>query len=113
GVSFSGSRVFANNPVNCRSVVSEFQVTGSNPNVADPTTERVVMSWGKPQSNHNGGQLAFSPVDGDLYITVGDGGSQHDNDYGHTGGMTGDPVQSGNLGNAQDLTKLLGKLLRM
>jgi glucose/arabinose dehydrogenase len=178
GVSFAGSQVYATNPVNCRSTVSEFQVSATNPNVADPTTERVVIAWDKPQMNHNGGQLAFSPIDGYLYITVGDGGSQHDNDYGHTGGSspggtgvtltgtisagsntlsvssasgvkvgmvasgpglptattvtattsttitlsanagTGETSQSftfgtGNLGNAQDLTKLFGKVLRI
>ena len=105
----------ATNPVNCRSTVSEFQVSATNPNVADATIpERLVISWDKPQSNHNGGQLAFGP-DGYLYITIGDGGSQHDNDYGHTGGQapSGFPIASGNLGNAQDTTKLLGKILRI
>ena len=47
-------------------------------------------------------------------LSVGDGGSQHDNDYGHTGGysgaQSGAAIQSGNLGNAQDTTKLLGAL---
>jgi len=100
------------NPVNCRSTISEFQVSAGNPNVADPTSERIVLSFDKPQLNHNGGQLGFGP-DGYLYISVGDGGSQHDNDYGHTGGQSGNPVVSGNLGNAQDLTKLLGKILRI
>jgi Glucose / Sorbosone dehydrogenase len=45
--------------------------------------------------NHNGGQLEFGP-DGNLYISVGDGG----------GG--GDPFESG-----QDLGSLLGKILRL
>jgi glucose/arabinose dehydrogenase len=104
----------ATSPVNCRSTVSEFQVSAGDPNVADPTTERPVISWDKPQMNHNGGQLAFGP-DGYLYITVGDGGSQHDNDYGHTGGssVNGTASPTGNLGNAQDTTKLLGKILRI
>jgi hypothetical protein len=46
-------------------------------------------------ANHNGGQLEFGP-DGDLYVSVGDGG----------GG--GDPFESG-----QSLTTLLGKILRL
>ncbi len=46
-------------------------------------------------ANHNGGQLEFGP-DGNLYISVGDGG----------GG--GDPFESG-----QDLGSLLGKILRL
>ena len=99
-------------PVNCRSTISEFQVSSNDTNQADPASERIVLAFDKPQSNHNGGQLQFGP-DGFLYISVGDGGSQHDNDYGHTGGRSGNPTVSGNLGNAQDKTKLLGKILRL
>jgi glucose/arabinose dehydrogenase len=49
----------------------------------------------QPFSNHNGGALAFGP-DGYLYVALGDGGS------------AGDP-----MGNAQSLSTLLGKLLRI
>lgn len=99
------------NPVYCRTTISEFQASAANGNLADPT-ERVLLAFDKPQNNHNGGQLGFGP-DGYLYISTGDGGSQHDNDYGHTGGASGLPVKSGNLGNAQDTTRLLGKILRI
>lgn len=98
-------------PVNCRSIVAEYRVSTTNPNVADPTSERTLLSFNKPQFNHNGGQLAFSPADGKLYISTGDGGGSNDNDPGHTGGSSGKPA--GGLGNAQDLTKLLGKMLRI
>ena len=100
-------------PVSCRSTISEFAVSATNPNVADINSERVLLAYDKPQSNHNGGQLRFGP-DGLLYISVGDGGGQHDNQYGHTGGSgTSSPGPSGVLGNAQDKTVLLGKMLRI
>jgi len=108
------SRVFPNDPVNCRTTISEFQVSAGDPNVADAASERVLLAFDKPQTNHNGGQLEFGP-DGYLYVSIGDGGSQHDNDFGHTGGTFPGSVTSvsGNLGNAQDKTKLLGKILRI
>ncbi len=101
------------NPVSCRSTISEFAVYSTNPNAADLSSERVVLAYDKPQSNHNGGQLRFGP-DGLLYISVGDGGGQHDNQNGHTGGSgTASPGPAGVLGNAQDKTVLLGKILRI
>lgn len=101
----------AANPVDCRSVVAEYQVSAANPNLANPLSERILMSFDKPQFNHNGGQLAFGPLDSLLYISTGDGGGSNDNDAGHTGGSAAKP--SGGLGNSQDRTKLLGKLLRI
>ncbi|MCB1228281.1 MAG: PQQ-dependent sugar dehydrogenase [Verrucomicrobiales bacterium] len=92
------------------SVVSEFSVSAMDANAADPLSERILLTFGQPQSNHNGGQLAFGP-DGMLYIGTGDGGGADDNDEGHTGGSSSKP--SGGLGNSQDLTKLLGKILRL
>ncbi len=94
----------ANNPVNCRSVLAEYRVSADNPDLADPLSERILISFDKPQSNHNGGEVAFGPADGLLYFTTGDGGGGGDDDPGHTGG---------GLGNAQDRTNLLGKLLRI
>ena len=61
----------------------------------DEATRRVLLALADPYSNHNGGQLAFGP-DGLLYTGTGDGG----------GG--GDPENR-----AQDLSQLLGKLLRL
>jgi glucose/arabinose dehydrogenase len=97
-------------PVTSVTVVSEFQVSATNPNVADLASERRLLLFTRPQSNHNGGQLEFGP-DGYLYIGSGDGGSQMDNNSGHTGGSGARPTN--NLGNGQDKTRLLGKILRI
>ena len=96
-------------PVNCRTTISEFQVTADS-NIADLASERVVLTFDKPQSNHNGGQLTFGP-DGFLYFSAGDGGGANDNNLGHNGGGFGNP--SGGLGNAQDKTRWLGKIHRI
>lgn len=82
--------------------VSEFRVSEADPDRADAGSERVLLDINKPQPNHNGGQLAFGP-DGLLYISTGDGGGADDIGLGHTP----------DIGNAQDLTNLLGKILRI
>lgn len=100
----------AQDPVDHRSVISEFTVSG-DPDVADGNSERILLTFDQPQFNHDGGDLAFGPLDGLLYISTGDGGSSDDNNAGHTGGNSTKP--SGVLGNAQDRTNLLGKILRI
>ncbi|MEM9362302.1 MAG: PQQ-dependent sugar dehydrogenase [Bacteroidota bacterium] len=82
-------------PSTTLSLTSRFQVSSSNPQVADPNSELVLLEIPQPFTNHNGGQLAFGP-DGYLYIASGDGGSG------------GDP---GN--NAQNRSNLLGNILRI
>lgn len=77
--------------------ISEFHVS-SDPNVADENSERLLLTVQQPESNHNGGQLAFGP-DGFLYIGLGDGGGAGD--------------QHGVSGNGQDLNTLLGKIIRI
>lgn len=116
GLSVTNGRVRPQTPVNGSTIISEFLVKADDPNVADPASERVLLRFDRPQSNHNGGQLEFGPEVGPngeryLYFGVGDGGSQRDNDVGHTGGSTARP--NGNLGNGQDKTKLLGKIHRI
>ena len=75
-------------------VVARYSV-GTDPDLADPNSEQVILTINQPFTNHNGGQLAFGP-DGYLYIGMGDGGS------------AGDPQN-----NAQDPSSLLGKILRI
>ena len=87
---------------NCTSVISEFKVTAGDPNKADPASERIVLQIDKPQGNHNAGQITFGP-DGFLYIAIGDGGGANDVGVGHN------PA----IGNGQDITDLLGNILRL
>lgn len=74
--------------------ISEFK-TGSKKNQADPKSEKILLIIPQPYGNHNGGNIAFGP-DGYLYIGMGDGGSAND------------PQN-----NAQKLSNLLGKMLRI
>ena len=82
-------------PDHRRTYISRFRASNSNPNYANPNTEVVLFKFDQPYDNHNGGMLAFGP-DGYLYIGVGDGGSG------------GDPHN-----NAQNLYRVLGKILRI
>ena len=85
--------------------ISQFSVT-SNPNVADPNSEKILLIFDHPETNHNGGWLGFSARTNDannLYIATGDGGAGNDSGTGH--------IEPG--GNAQNLTTVLGKMLRI
>ena len=79
-----------------RTVISRFEVSAADSNVADPNSELDLLAIDQPFNNHNGGQIAFGPNDGYLYIATGDGGSG------------GDP-----LGHGQNLGTLLGAMLRI
>jgi glucose/arabinose dehydrogenase len=75
--------------------VDEFRRSADNPLVADPSSRRPILRIPEPTPAHHGGLIVFGP-DGYLYLGAGDGGP------------AGDPS-----GNAQNLTLLLGKLLRI
>ncbi len=83
--------------------LSEFRVDPADPDRVDMASERVLLEIDKPQSTHNGGSIAFSPRDGFLYVPLGDGGAAGDSGTGHIPGT----------GNAQDLTMIYGKVLRI
>ena len=76
-------------------IVARYSVSTSNPDVADPASEKILLNIPKPFDNHNGGSIHFAP-DGNLWIVTGDGGSG------------GDPNN-----NAQNKNSLLGKMLRI
>ncbi len=76
--------------------VVQYRVSTTNPNVADPDSQQLLLRVPQPFSNHNGGSIEFGPFDGLLYIAKGDGGSGND---------------PGNR--AQDPNELLGKVLRI
>jgi glucose/arabinose dehydrogenase len=78
-----------------RSVLARFTADAQDPSRADPESERVVLEVPQPYGNHNGGALQFGP-DGYLYVSLGDGGSADDP-----------------LGHGQNLTTLLGAILRI
>ena len=58
-------------------VVAEYRGSQANPNLADPSTARVILRVYQPHSNHNGGDIHFGS-DGYLYIGLGDGGGGND-----------------------------------
>jgi glucose/arabinose dehydrogenase len=76
-------------------VIARYKVSSTNPDIADPGSELILLTYAQPYDNHNGGKVAFGN-DGFLYIAAGDGGSG------------GDP---GNR--AQNRKELLGKILRI
>jgi glucose/arabinose dehydrogenase len=76
--------------------VVEYRRSSDDPPVADPDTARLVLGVEhSANDNHNGGLVLFGP-DRALYIGIGDGGG------------AGDPER-----NAQNLSSLLGKILRI
>ncbi len=56
------------------SIIARYSVSAS-PNIADAGSGETVFSIAQPGTDHNGGTIAFSPVDGYLYLALGDGGT--------------------------------------
>ena len=75
--------------------VDQFRASAGNRNRADPGSRRSVIRVAHHRFNHKGGQLQVAP-DGTLLAGFGDGGSG------------GDPDE-----NAQNLSRMLGKLIRI
>ncbi|MBZ5521349.1 MAG: PQQ-dependent sugar dehydrogenase [Acidobacteriia bacterium] len=99
---FSANRRFFVNYVRTsagqiQSVIAEYLASAANANLADPASERILLTVNQTGNftNHKAGQLAFGP-DGFLYFGLGDGGSG------------GDPN-----GNGQNTSTLLGKMMRI
>ena len=78
-----------------RTVLSEFRVPRDDRDRADPE-ERVLLEVPQPNDSHNGGHIEFGP-DGYLYMGLGDGGPEGEPRHDH----------------GQDLTTLLGAILRI
>lgn len=82
------------NNLNGTTTISRFSVS-ADPNIADKSSEKIILTIPQPYNNHNGGDLNFGP-EGYLYIGMGDGGA------------AGDPENR-----AQNRQTLLGKMLRI
>lgn len=78
-------------------VVARYTADPPSANTVNPNTGKIILTVSHPHTEvHNGGQLQFSPVDGYLYISNGDGQ------------WAGDPL---NVSQNTDLH--LGKILRI
>ena len=72
--------------------------TAATPDTADPASHVEILTIAQPETNHNGGWIGFGS-DSFLYIATGDGGGAND--------------QHGSIGNGQDRTSFLAKILRI
>src|SRR2546426_900599 len=81
-----------------QTAISEFRAATANANTVNTTSEHILFTVNQPETNHNGGGLAFGK-DGFLYIALGDGGGGGD--------------MHGLIGNGQDISMRLGKMVRI
>ena len=98
---FQTTRTFYLNYTNLagNTVIERYTVADATADVANVVNSQIVLTINQPESNHNGGQVQFGPHDDYLYVGMGDGGGGGD--------------QHGTIGNGQDPTQLLGKMLRI
>ncbi len=80
---------------NLETIIPRFTRSTTDPSMANPNSELILMTIPQPFNNHNGGELVFN-ADGLLFIALGDGGG------------VGDPEKK-----AQNLDTFLGKILRI
>lgn len=76
-------------------IIERYSVS-SDPNISNPTPSKRIITVAQPNTNHNAGWIGFSPIDGYLYVPLGDGGGGHDT-----------------YNNGQDIQTLLGSVLRL
>lgn len=79
-------------------IVARYQVSGdpATSNVANAASASIIVDNADPFTNHNGSWMGFGPLDGYLYVSMGDGGSGCD------------PSQR-----AQNLSQMFGKMWRI
>ena len=94
------------------SVYREWTVDPLNPNTVNYAAgSRIVLRLRQPQGNHNGGAIRFDQ-NGYLYLSLGDGGGANDHESGSDFNDPDDGHTSPG-GNAQDLSNVYGKILRI
>jgi glucose/arabinose dehydrogenase len=96
---YATNRIFVVNYTSGTStIISSFLRDAVNPDIALPLTEKTIITYAQPETNHNAGDIDYGP-DGFLYIYTGDGGGGGD--------------AHGACGNGQNPGVLLGKILRI
>ena len=96
--------------------VSQFTLSPSAPYHADTSTEKILITFQHPASNHNGGWIGFSPRPSDdhnLYIATGDGGDGDDQGGNNHVEPGGNAQNTADLPTPGDTRVLLGKMLRI
>lgn len=80
-------------------VIARYEIVSPAYDSAASGSGEILLTIDEPEANHNGGTIFFGPSDGYLYVSIGDGGGSGD--------------QHGTIGNGQDTTTLLGKIIRI